>query len=65
MMGVNCVLHATTSEDAFFGTLDLTGFYLGSPMPAPEFLIVHTALFLDPLLVDLNITPRFFYARAV
>jgi hypothetical protein len=57
MMGVNCcVLHATVSEDAFFGTLDLTDFYLGSPMPAPEFIIIHTALFSDQLLVDLNIT---------
>jgi hypothetical protein len=57
MMGVNCVLRATVSEDAFFGTLDLTGFYLGSPVPAPEFIIVHAALFSDQLLVDLNITP--------
>jgi hypothetical protein len=72
MMGVNCVLHATASEDAFFGTLDLTDFHLGSPMPAPEFIIVHTALFSDQLLVDLNMTPHvqkdeagkdFFYAR--
>ena len=35
MMGVNCLFHATVSEDAFFGTLDLTDFYLGSPMPSP------------------------------
>ena len=71
-MGVNCLLHATVSEDAFLGTLDLTGFYLGSPMPAPEFIIIHTALFSDQLLIDLKITPYvqkdkagkdFFYAR--
>ena len=74
MMGVNCIFHATVSEDAFFGTLDLTDFYLGSPMPSPEFLIIHTALFSDQLLDDLNITPHvqkdkagksFFYARVV
>jgi hypothetical protein len=72
MMGVNCILHATVSEDAYFNTLDLTGFYLGPPMPSPEFIIIHTALFSDHLLVDLNITPHiqkdksgkdFFYAR--
>jgi hypothetical protein len=57
MMGVNCTLHATVSEEAFFGTLDLTGFYLGSPMPAPEFINIHAALFSDQLPVDLNITP--------
>jgi hypothetical protein len=52
------VLHATASEDACFGTIDLTDFYLGSPMPSPEFIIMHTALFSDQLLVDLNMTPH-------
>jgi hypothetical protein len=45
------------SEDASFGTLDVTDFYLGNDMPSPEFLIIHTSLFPPDVLTRLNITP--------
>jgi hypothetical protein len=34
---VNCIFNATVSEDAYFGTVDLTDFYLGQP-PFPQSL---------------------------
>ena len=69
---VNILLHATCSEDASFGTLDVTDFYLGNDMPSPEFIIIHTSLFSPAVLTQLNITPfiqtdkhgkSFFYCR--
>ena len=69
---VNILLHATCSEDASFGTLDVTDFYLGNDMPSPEFIIIHTSLFSPATIAKLNITPfiqhdkhgkPFFYAR--
>jgi hypothetical protein len=72
MSVVNILLHATVSEDASFGTLDVTDFYLGNDMPSPEFLIIHTSLFSPAVLTRLGITPfiqkdkqgkPFFYAR--
>ena len=66
------LLHATVSENSFFGTADITDFYLGSPMPSPEYMIMYTSLFTPELLLDLGITPflqtdskgrEFFYAQ--
>jgi hypothetical protein len=37
---VNCIFNATVSEDAYFGTFDLTDFYLGTPNPNPPYLKV-------------------------
>jgi hypothetical protein len=69
---VKCILHATVSEDAFFGVIDITDFYLGSPMPFSEFLKLYTSDYRPALLDDLGITPfiqcdntgkYFFYAN--
>ena len=72
MSVVNILLHATVSEDATFGTLDVTDFYLGNDMPSPEFIIIHTSLFTPAVLTRLGVDPfiqldkhgkPFFYAR--
>ena len=66
------LLHATVSENSHFGTADITDFYLGSPVPSPEHMIMYTSLFTPELLLDLGITPflqtdskgrEFFYAQ--
>ena len=54
---VKCTLHAVVSENASFGTVDITDFYLGSPMPSPEFLKLPTSDYHPDLLDDLGITP--------
>jgi hypothetical protein len=41
---VNCLFNAVVSEDALFGTVDLTDFYLGTTNPTPPFI----NFFLDP-----------------
>jgi hypothetical protein len=54
---VKCTLHAVVSENASFGTVDITDFYLGSPMPSPEFLKLPTSDYHPDLLDELGITP--------
>ncbi len=54
---VKCILHATVSERSFFGTVDITDFYLGSPMPFPEFLKLLYTSSNYILLDELGITP--------
>jgi hypothetical protein len=53
------LLLSTVSETCLFGTIDITDFYLGSPMPAPEFLKLPTSAsdYEPELLDDLGITP--------
>ena len=41
---VNCLFNAVVSEDAHFGTVDLTDFYLGTTNPNPPFI----KIFPDP-----------------
>jgi hypothetical protein len=41
---VNCLFNAVVSEDAHFGTVDLTDFYVGTTNPNPPFI----KFFLDP-----------------
>ncbi len=41
---VNCLFNAVVSEEAHFGTVDLTDFYLGTTNPTPPFI----KIFLDP-----------------
>jgi hypothetical protein len=35
LTALNCVLNSVVSDDAFFGTIDLTDFYLGTPVTLP------------------------------
>ncbi len=44
LLVVNCLFNAVVSEDAHFGTVDLTDFYLGTTNPNPLFI----KIFLDP-----------------
>ena len=54
---VKCIFHATVSEDSSFGVIDITDFYLGSPMPSPEFLKLYTQDYRPELLDELGINP--------
>ena len=54
---VKCIFHATVSEDSSFGVIGITDFYLGSPMPSPEFLKLYTQDYRPELLDELGITP--------
>ena len=45
---VNILFNSVVSTDAFFGSVDLTDFYLGTPLSAPQFIKIHTNTFLQP-----------------
>jgi hypothetical protein len=40
---VHCLLNSVVSDHAFFGTIDLTDFYLGTPSPHPQFIKIYIA----------------------
>ena len=54
---VNCLFNATVSEDAYFGTVDLTDFYLGTPNPNPPFLKVFLDQYPPEVLSRLHLAP--------
>ncbi len=54
---VNCILNATVSEDAYFGTVDLTDFYLGTPNANPPFLKVFLDQYPPEVLSRLRLAP--------
>jgi len=54
---VNCIFNATVSEDASFGTVDLTDFYLGTPNPNPPYLKVFLDQYPPEVLSSLHLSP--------
>jgi hypothetical protein len=54
---VNLLLNSVVSTDAFFGSVDLTDFYLGTDLLHPQFIKLHTHLFSDSVLSRLNLLP--------
>ena len=54
---VNCIFNATVSEDAYFGTVDLTDFYLGTPNPNPPFLKIFVDQYPPEVLSRLHLAP--------
>jgi hypothetical protein len=45
------------SDDASFGTIDLTGFYLGTTLPVPQFIKIYVHQFSHDVLSSLSLLP--------
>jgi hypothetical protein len=54
---VNLLLNSVVSTDAFFSSVDLTDFYLGTDLLHPQFIKLHTNLFADSILSHLKLLP--------
>jgi hypothetical protein len=54
---VHCLLNSVVSDHAFFGTIDLTDFYLGTPSPNPQFLKIYIATYSPEVLSRLRLHP--------
>ncbi len=54
---VNCLFNAVVSEDAQFGTVDLTDFYLGTTNPNPPFINIFLDLYPPEVLSRLRLAP--------
>jgi hypothetical protein len=54
---VHCLLNSAVSDHAFFGTIDLTDFYLGTPSPHPQFLKIYIASYSPAVLSRLRLHP--------
>ena len=51
------MFNSVVSDDAFFGTLDLTEFYLGTPLDTPQYIKIYTNLFSPQVLSRLSLLP--------
>jgi hypothetical protein len=54
---VNILFNSVVSSDAFFGFVDLTDFYLESPLAAPQFIKIYTNIFSPQVLSRLSLLP--------
>ncbi len=54
---VNCLFNAAVSEDAHFGTVDLTDFYLGTSNPNPPFIKIYLDPYPPEVLSRLRLAP--------
>jgi len=54
---VNLLLNSVVSTDAFFGSVDLTDFYLGTDLSSPQYIKLFTHLFSHSVLSHLNLLP--------
>jgi hypothetical protein len=54
---VNILFNSFVSSDAFFGSVDLTDFYLKSPLATPQFIKSYTNLFSPEVLSRLSLLP--------
>jgi hypothetical protein len=54
---VNILFNSVVSTDAFFGSVDLTDFYLGTPLSTPQFIKIHTNIFSPAVLSRLSLLP--------
>jgi hypothetical protein len=54
---VNCLFNAVVSENAHFGTIDLTDFYLGTPNPNPPFIKIFLDTYPPEVLSRLHLAP--------
>ena len=54
---VNLLLNSVVSTHAFFGSIDLTDYYLGTPLSHPQFIKIPTHLFSDSVLSHLHLHP--------
>ena len=54
---MNLLLNSVVSTHAFFGSIDLTDYYLGTPLSHPQFIKIPTHLFSDSVLSHLHLHP--------
>jgi hypothetical protein len=54
---LNCLLNSVVSDHAFFGSIDLTDFYLGTHNPFPQFLKMYLAAYPPSVVVRLRLQP--------
>jgi hypothetical protein len=54
---LNCLLNSVVSDHAFFGSIDLTDFYLGTDNPFPQFLKVYLDAYPDSVVSRLRLLP--------
>jgi hypothetical protein len=54
---VNILFNSVVSSHAFFGSIDLTEFYLESPLAQPQFIKIYTNLFSPEVLSRLSLPP--------
>ncbi len=52
---VNILFNSVVSSDAYFGSIDLTDFYLESPLAKPQFIKIYTNLFFPDVLARLSL----------
>jgi hypothetical protein len=60
---VNILFNSVVSDDAFFGTLDLTDFYLGTPLTPPDTLKYIPTYFLPKFCLACLCSP--FYRKII
>ncbi len=53
----NCLLNSVVSDHAFFESIDLTDFYLGTENPFPQFLKIYLDAYPDAVLSRLRLDP--------
>jgi hypothetical protein len=51
------LFNSVVSDDASFGTIDLTDFYLGTTLPVPQFIKIHVHQFSHDVLSSLSFLP--------
>ena len=54
---MNILFNSVVSDDASFGTIDLTDFYLGTPLPVPQFIKIYVHQFSPHVLSSLSLLP--------
>ena len=54
---VNILFNSVVSDDAFFGSVDLSDFYLGTDLNPPQFIKIFTHQFSSTVLSHLNLLP--------
>ena len=54
---VNILFNSVVSDDAFFGSVDLSDFYLGTDLNPPQFIKIFTHQFSSNVLSRLNLLP--------
>jgi hypothetical protein len=54
---LNCLLNAVVSENSYFGSVDLTDYYLGTPNPNPPFLKIFIDEYPPEVLSRLRLSP--------
>ena len=57
LTSLKCLLNKTVSEHALFATIDLTDFYLETPLPDPQYTKISVNHYDTSLLQSLNLLP--------